>query len=302
MGPPKWCAVAHRFGALDRRSGMGHPAVVTAELDRLRPELHRYCARMTGSVVDGEDLVQDTLVEALTSAPTHDPARLRAWAFRTAHNRAIDRWRSYDRRMREPFEAVADITATTPRADDLLVREQALRAALSRFVTLPPLQRSCVILKDVLDLSLDEIAALLETTVPAVQAALHRGRRTLREHPAEADANAPASSPALARYAALFSARDWDGVRAMLAEDVRLDVIDRLSRRGRGEVSSYFGHYDRLTDWTAEPRLLDGREVLAVSRHGTISHVVAITLAADRVTAIRDYFHVPYLLVDARLD
>jgi RNA polymerase sigma factor (sigma-70 family) len=276
---------------------MGHPALV-AELDKLRPELHRYCARMTGSVVDGEDLVQDTLVEALSSAPS-EPARLRAWAFRTAHNRAIDRWRSYDRRMREPFDAVADAADDTLRADDLLAREEAVRAALSRFVALPPLQRSCVILKDVLDLSLEDIAALLDTTVAAVQAALHRGRRALRDQP---DAGEVAISPVIARYAALFSARDWDGVRAMLAEDVRLDVSGRFKRRGRGEVDSYFGHYGRLAEWTVEPRLLDGYGVLVVSRHGAPAHVVAVTVDGERIAAIRDYFHVPYILTDARFD
>jgi RNA polymerase sigma-70 factor (ECF subfamily) len=300
-GPAEMARGAHHFGALDRPTDMGHPALVTidhAELDKLRPELHRYCARMTGSVVEGEDLVQDTLVEALTSAPTGDPARLRAWAFRTAHNRAIDRWRSYDRRMREPFDSVVEAGDPSPRADDLLAGEEAVHAALSRFVALPTLQRSCVILKDVLDLSLEEIAALLDTTVSAVQAALHRGRRSLREHSDSSDA--PTISPDLARYAALFSARDWDGVRAMLADDVRLDVIGRFKKRGRDEVGSYFGNYDRLTDWTAEPKLLDGREVLAVSRHGTLAHVIVVALDADRVTAIRDYFHVPYMLNDAR--
>jgi RNA polymerase sigma factor (sigma-70 family) len=255
---------------------------------------------MTGSVVDGEDLVQDTLVEALSSAPSGEPARLRAWAFRIAHNLAIDRWRSYDRRMREPFDAVADAVDATLRADDMLAREEAVRAALSRFVALPPLQRSCVILKDVLDLSLDDIAGLLETSVPAVQAALHRGRRTLSEQPA--DAGEVAISPVLARYAALFSARDWDGVRAMVADDVRLDVIGRFKKRGRGEVGGYFGHYGRLTDWTVEPKLLDGHGVLAVSRHGSLAHVVAVTFDGERIAAIRDYFHVPYILNDARFD
>ena len=55
-----------------------------------------------------------------------------------------------------------------------------MRAALSRFVELPPAQRSAVILKDVLGHSLEEIAALLELSVPAVKAALHRGRTRLQ--------------------------------------------------------------------------------------------------------------------------
>jgi RNA polymerase sigma-70 factor (ECF subfamily) len=250
---------------------------------------------MTGSAVDGEDLVQETLLEALTAAP--EPSRLRAWAFRTAHNRAIDRWRSYDRRMRESADALVDAPDPTPAADEMLARQEAVHAALSHFVTLPPLQRSCVILKDVLEHSLDEIAALLETTVAAVQAALHRGRRALR---AQVLVEPPPVSPVLARYAALFGARDWDAVRAMLADDVRLDVIDRGRKLGRDDVGRYFGNYARLTDWLVEPRVVDGLQVLAVSRSGALTHLVAITIVGEHVTAIRDYFHVPYILRDAR--
>ena len=114
-------------------------------------------------------------------------------------------------------------------------------------------------------------------------------------------AEAPALSPVVARYASLFGARDWDAVRAMLAEDVRLHVVDRTRKRGRGEVGSYFGNYARLTDWVIEPRVIDGQEVLAVQRNGALAHLVAITVDGDRITAIRDYFHVPYLLRDAGL-
>jgi RNA polymerase sigma factor (sigma-70 family) len=298
---------AHHFGGLDRRPDMGHPALVTDDrarvLEALRPELHRYCARLAGSVTDGEDLVQDALLEVLrSSAPLDDHARLRAWAFRIAHNRAIDRWRSYDRRMREPFDAHVEAAlepADAPlRADDALAREQAVRAALSRFLALPPLQRSCVILKDVLDHSLEEIAGFLATTVSAVQAALHRGRRALREQPATGD-DAPPESPALARYARLFGARDWEAVRAMLADDVQLDVVGRFTKRGRGEVGSYFGNYAKLPDWSVALGVLDGRNVLAVSRHGALAHVITVTVDGDRIAAIRDYFHVPYILRDA---
>ena len=50
----------------------------------LPPSLHRYCARMTGSVTDGENVVQETLLRLTASRP------LKPWLFRTAHNRCID--------------------------------------------------------------------------------------------------------------------------------------------------------------------------------------------------------------------
>ena len=62
----------------------------------LRPELHRYCARMTGSTADGEDIVQDTLARAYYLLPemTELPA-FRTWLFRIAHNRALDHLKRY---------------------------------------------------------------------------------------------------------------------------------------------------------------------------------------------------------------
>src|SRR3954467_4419325 len=57
----------------------------------LRPALHRYCARMTGSVTDGEDVVQEALFEAYRKLDQFDESRpLKPWLFRIAHNRCID--------------------------------------------------------------------------------------------------------------------------------------------------------------------------------------------------------------------
>src|SRR5262249_13924262 len=57
----------------------------------LRPSLHRYCARMTGSVMDGEDVAQDALFEAYRKLDKFDDSRpLKPWLFRIAHNRCID--------------------------------------------------------------------------------------------------------------------------------------------------------------------------------------------------------------------
>src|SRR5678815_695435 len=174
----------------------------------LRPELHRYCARMVGSIADGEDIVQETLARAyyaLPEFPTFPP--LRPWLFRIAHNRALAHLRRYEHRMGQPLDSAINIAiddAADP--EDALAREHALRAAVSRFVELAPAQRSCVILKDVLGHSLEELATLLELSVPAVKAALHRGRVRLRDELANvAEITARPASPVVARYAELFN-------------------------------------------------------------------------------------------------
>ena len=121
----------------------------------VRPDLHRYCARMTGSVIDGEDVVQDTLARAYFSlGELASLDSLRPWIFRIAHHRAVDFRRRYDQRMSEPFDEASgegDPEASAAAAD-------VARASFALFLRLPPSQRSAVILKDVLGHSTAEIA------------------------------------------------------------------------------------------------------------------------------------------------
>jgi RNA polymerase sigma factor (sigma-70 family) len=289
----------------------------------VRPDLHRYCARMTGSIADGEDVVQETLARAYyTVSEIETLPPLRPWLFRIAHNCAIDYLKRYERRMSEPLESAADLADDSADAEDALLRAEAVHTAISRFVELAPAQRSCIILKDVLDHSLEEIAALLELSIPAVKAALHRGREGLRERRlaqankgsepglsartlSNTSATARTPSPAVARYAALFNARDWDGVRSLLTEDVRLDLVNRSKRTGRREVGGYFTNYGTIADWYLVPARLDGREIIAVLHDPgdtRAAYFVELTLVADRVAAIRDFRYVPYIANEAAIE
>jgi RNA polymerase sigma factor (sigma-70 family) len=274
----------------------------------LRPELHRYCARMTGSVADGEDVVQDALARAYydLSALKEVPA-LRGWLFRIAHNRALDFLRRYDRRMREPLEnAEQQEDEGTASPDQALMREQAIHTAISRFLELAPTQRSCVILKDVLGHSLEDIAQLLGSSVPAIKAALHRGRsRLLTLSTSTAPPASRRPSPVLARYVELFNARDWDAVRALLADEVRLDVVSVTRRQGRERVNSYFTNYAGLSGWRLARAWLDGREVLAVYRASLTArpaYFIAVEVEDNHIANIRDYYYVPYIVQDAEFD
>jgi RNA polymerase sigma-70 factor (ECF subfamily) len=88
--------------------------------DGLRPELHRYCARLTGSAFDGEDVVQDTLERAFAALQDlEELPPLRPWLFRIAHNRAIDLMRSRALRAADPLDAAVqqlpDIVPSAPR-------------------------------------------------------------------------------------------------------------------------------------------------------------------------------------------
>src|SRR5437016_4761940 len=142
----------------------------------VRPELHRYCARMTGSVFDGEDVVQDTLAKAYFALGQMEEAPpLRPWLFRIAHNTAMDFLRRYEHKNVDVVAEVPDATDTDERGPDPALVE----AALILFASLPPLQRSALALKDVLGHSLEEVATTMDTTVAAVKAALVRARATV---------------------------------------------------------------------------------------------------------------------------
>ena len=276
----------------------------------VRAELHRYCARMVGSVADGEDVVQDALARAYYElAGLREMPAMRAWLFRIAHNRALDWLRRYDVRMGETLQEDDMYEATAGNPEDALARKEAVRSALSRFMQLAPAQRSCVILADVLEHTAEEIAELLELSVPAVKAALVRGRARLRELPQDGARDAPAPpaaaplSPALLRYIDLFNARDWDGVRAMLADDVKLDLVARAKAAGKRQVAIYYTNYDQKPGWRMAPAMLDGREVIAGYRgeEAAPAYYIELKWKDGKLAAIRDYFFVPYILRDAQL-
>jgi hypothetical protein len=209
--------------------------------------------------------------------------------------------------MGGPLDAVPEVAADESFAPDgALARAEAVRAAVSRFLELAPAPRSCVILKDVLGHSLEEVADLLELSVPAVKAALHRGRARLHELSSAPPVPAPPTPVSLtaARYAALFNARDWEAVRAMLVDEVKLDVVSREKRAGRQNVSHYFTNYDKVHDWHLVPGWLGGREVLAVFRNPgdeRPGYFIELTPEGGRVAAIRDFRYVPYVGREAEI-
>jgi len=283
-------------------------AQLLALAGELRPELHRYCARLMGSVIEGEDVVQDTFARAFVALDDlqEDPP-LRAWLFRIAHNRALDLLRSRAIRATEPIEAAHQVAdPKSPDPVEAMMRREAVETAVSRFAELPTVQRSVVILKDVLDQSLEEIAAMLDLTVNAVKAHLARGRARLKAINAEAPA-APAPrppSPAVARYVALFNRRDWEGLRAMLADDVRLIQSTYPLRAGAADVGMFFGIYSRGAPVRVAPAWLDGREVIAVwedSQAEKPDYLMWLEWTNGRISFIRDYKYVRYVVDDAEL-
>jgi RNA polymerase sigma-70 factor (ECF subfamily) len=283
------------------------PAEFEARAQDIRPELHRYCARMIGSVVDAEDVVQEALAKAYAALPTTTVANMRGWLFRIAHNKAIDHLRRSSQQRMEHLDEHTLLADPDPPLDE----RELVTLAFSIFLKLAPQQRSCVILKDVMGLSLADISELLDITVPASKAALHRGRTRLRELAPSVTANAPKPHDAqerelLARYIDRFNARDFDAVRAMLANEVRLDLVNRTKRHGRAEVGEYFHRYAEVEDWFLAPGTVERRPaVLVYDPRASALHpayFILLTWEAGQLTLIRDFRYVPYVMRDADVE
>jgi RNA polymerase sigma-70 factor (ECF subfamily) len=269
-----------------------------AIVDGVRPELHRYCARLTGSVIEGEDIVQETLAKAFYALSLSvDVPPLRPWLFRIAHNTAMDFLKSHGRRFTDPTDEIEEVAGFEDKPDPAVVR-----AALARFLTLPVTQRSATILKDVLGHSLEETAETMGTTVMAVKAALVRGRGKLRATESEETEASAMTRADLDRYATLFNARDWDGVRALISEDCRLDVVSKSQRRGK-QVGLYFERYEK-ENVTLRVVRLEGQLAFAAYTAGSDepAYFVLLELEDGRVKSIRDFRYVPYIVAEADFD
>ena len=278
-------------------------------LHELRPKLHRYCARMTGSVIDGEDVVQEALLKAVEALPrTGRLDNPEGWVFRIAHNAAQDFLRR--RTRRRAMQSNEDVETMAVNQNDVPDR-QAAAASLRTFMRLPASQRSSVILRDVLGYSIEEIVAILGGTIPAIKGTLQRGRiqlRALAEEPDEAPlpALAEADRLRLAIYIDRFNLRDFDAIRDMLADDVRLELVNRLRLKGRQAVGVYYHRYAQApVNWRCVPGLVDGRPAILMldpnDADGGPAFFILLDWVDGKVAGIRDFMFARYALEGAEI-
>ncbi len=270
-------------------------------VEAIRPMLHAYGLRLTGSVWDAEDLVQETLLRGFAiigRGDLHGPgspvANLKAYLFRTATNLWLDRQRRRVREARalqEPVAAAAD------------VGPDELREAAERLMMASPQARAAVILKDVFEFSLEEIADQLRTTVGGVKAALSRGRAALRDAPAGPAPTGP-SRALVDAFVEAFRSRDAARIVAVVTETCAFEVpgvgggrgprggwIDAsVSGDGAGlriEVFDYRGEWVALffhTDGRGEEALFDVMRLEGAE--GRVSRIVNYCFCPDTVRAV----------------
>jgi RNA polymerase sigma-70 factor (ECF subfamily) len=283
----------------------------------LRSELYRYCRHLTRSPWDAEDLAQDTLTRAfVTLAQMGDaPANPRAWLVRVASNLWIDRMRQVQRRG--PEEPLRGEGPSAPPAGHPIASREAAGTLL---VQLSPQERAAVVLKDVFDLSLEEVAEALSTTPGSVKAALHRGRGKLLEAPPPPEARVPAPG-ALDAFCVAFNAGDLDRLTALLLDTAVVEVVGATTQYGpeaarrtvlhgmlfgsrrmataaeNGGIEARFIQRVRPTAPRVEARQHRGEWLLlhfyAHEDGEAVRAVTRVEVDGDRVARLRNYFFTP---------
>jgi len=216
-----------------------------------RVELHRHelqvhCYRMLGSFTDAEDLVQETLLRAWRYRDDlREGDNVRAWLYKISTNACLDHIKAHNRRITS-LSSFRDIPWLEPYPDRLLAqsapageepparaieRETIELTFLAVIQLLPARQRAAIILRDVLEWPVPEIAALLDLTTAAVNSALQRGRTTLRSQLPRsaretwaAEASDQAEREVLEAYIAAYQNGDDDATLALLSDDIRVTM------------------------------------------------------------------------------
>jgi RNA polymerase sigma-70 factor, ECF subfamily len=271
-------------------------------ISQLRPELHRYCSRMTGTVMDGEDVAQETLFVAYRKLDQYDETRaLKPWVFQIAHNRCIDFLRKRGVREETEVEEASSVSnvvhPTIPSGIDLGYAVERL------VIHLPPKERACVLLKDVFDHSIIEIADLVKSTPGGVKAALNRGRTKLTSLSlSEPDNRAagPEISELLRLYIKGFNERDWTGLRELISADAQLLFVDGYA--GRLKDSQYFSKYESSpVQWKMVAGIVDGESVVIIMSYDaeqgwTPKSLIRLEWVDGRIVRIIDYLWCSWVL------
>jgi RNA polymerase sigma-70 factor (ECF subfamily) len=211
--------------------------------DGYRRELFAHCYRMTGSVHDAEDLVQETYLRAWRAFHSFEGrSSVRTWLYRIATNVCLT---SLEGRARRPLptglgapgssagddlderaevpwlEPVPDALVSDP-AGVVADRESIRLAFVAALQHLPARQRAILVMRDVLRWKAAEVAEALGTTPAAVNSGLQRAHATLAAAGLTEDTvgePTPEQRAMLDRYVAAFWAKDVDAIVSMLTAD-----------------------------------------------------------------------------------
>jgi RNA polymerase sigma-70 factor (ECF subfamily) len=301
------------------------------EVEPFRAELKAHCYRMSGSLHDAEDLVQDSLIKAWKNLGQFEGrSSLRRWLYTVATRTCLDALESKRSRIlptalgpaspadADPAPPTEEVSWLDPYPDSAVqsgekspearysARESVALAFLSALQLLPAKQRAVLLLRDVLGWQATECAELLETSVPAVNSALQRARETLEKQQAEPPRVLPDDASLqslLGRYIKAWENADASALVALLHEDAVLSMPPlAMWMVGAKNIGAAIARMV-LRPGTAGmlkllPAQLNGQPALAAyARDGAVFKATALhvlTVAGDRVTRL-DAFVNPQL-------
>jgi RNA polymerase sigma-70 factor (ECF subfamily) len=267
----------------------------------LRSDLYRYCRHLTRSPWDAEDMSQDVLARAYValSCMQAPPPNPRAWLFRVASNLWLNQARYARLRLSEGHPTPERVESSEVRA----TRE----AAGTLIAQLSPQERAAVVLKDVFELSLEEVAASLSTSTGAVKAALHRGRTKLSDA-SEEPVPVPVAPAVLDEFCAAFNAGDLDRLTGLLLETATMEFPGVLHEYGVAALragslrSTLFGcpegRYTPPAPPRCEVRMHRGESILLWWLGTEVDAVVRVELDQARIAGLRNYRHSPDLAAE----
>jgi RNA polymerase sigma-70 factor (ECF subfamily) len=239
----------------------------------LRPTLHRYCCKLTGNVWDGEDLMQDALLRVfgLLGKIDADLEHPKAYFIRTATHLWIDDQRRVARHRAWAAQQ-ADADGSERAAEHAAELHEAASALLRR---LPPRERAAIVMREVLDLSAKDSAALLQMTEGAVKAALHRGRARLSGEDAGYTVDPP--PPALVeQFLAALSKNDMTAMQAICSSDLAVELVGGARMDTFEQSKTFFGH----AHWVFPPQMA---ELARAMGFGTDPHWRAADYRGERI-------------------
>jgi RNA polymerase sigma-70 factor, ECF subfamily len=268
----------------------------------LRGELHAYCYRMLGSVHDADDALQDALLRAWRGMDRFEGrSSLRSWLYRIATNASLDLIERRPKRVL-PIEAEEESLWLEPYPDPVDAsyeqRESVELAFVAAVQHLPGTQRAALLLRDVLGFRAREVASLLDTSEDAVNSALARARRVLRERTPERSQQETLQAlgddevRALAeRYTEALERGDVERIVALLSEDATWSMPPLPEYyRGLAEIRGFLLEGPTTRRWRHVPARANGQ--LAVGGYmwdgdRFAPYVIdVLTLDGSRITAI----------------
>jgi RNA polymerase sigma-70 factor, ECF subfamily len=275
-----------------------------------RPDLHRYCRKLTGDLWDAEDLVQETVLRGFaTLGQVHQPiANPRGYLVRIATRLWIDALRRRETEARRASELPEPAAAAAP--DRASEARDAAGAALQR---LAPQERAALVLKEVFEMSLEEIAETLSTSLGAVKAALHRAReRTGAALDAPSARRAP-SAALVDRFVERLEASDLPGLLALMLDGASVEECGGVLEVGRAQFEkrgtwlwqSVHVHPDlppevRPPKWVNERALFRGEPVMLsfdpVAEGRPLMGVARFEEEDGRIARLRSYILCPETL------